>query len=98
MTVPMTSWMTIVWMIGRASTGSTRPMMVCSLSTTPISVVVSTYAIGSFAPDSSSNNGRRSCFNPIPWVRRMENTLALSVLDIVAAMSNANQIETDVTA
>ena len=97
-TVPMTSWMTMVWMIGSVSTGFTKPTNVSVLSTTLISVVVNTYAIGSFAPDSNSSSGRKLCFNPIPFVRSTENTLALSVLDIVAAISNASQIETDATA
>ena len=57
--------------------------------TTPISVVVSTYAMGSLAPDSSSNNGRRLCFSPIPLVRRIEKTDAESVDDMVDAISMA---------
>ena len=64
----------------------------------PMSVVVSTYAIGSFEPDSNSNSGRRLCFSPMPFVRNTEKTLALSVLDIVAAISNAILIDTVVTA
>ena len=64
----------------------------------PIRVMVSTYAIGSLAPDSSSSNGRRLCLKPIPLVRSTEKTLALSVLDIVAAISSASQMDTVATA
>ena len=62
--------------------------------TMPIMVVVSTYAIGSLAPDSNSNNGRKLCLSPIPLVRRIENTDAESVEDIVDAMSSATEMLT----
>ena len=56
---------------------------------TPISTMVSTYAIGSFEPLSSSSRGRRFSFNPCFLLRRMEKTEAESVEDIVAASSSA---------
>ena len=88
-TVPITSCTTMVCTMVRAET----PPAVLALTTMPMSVVVSTYAIGSFAPDSSSSNGFRLCFSPIPLVRRTEKTLAESVLLMVAAISNASQID-----
>ena len=78
----MTNCTTIVCTIGKA-VGSIFAVA------TPISVEVNTYAIGSLAPDSNSKSGRRLCLNEIPLVRMMENTDALSVDDIVAAISSA---------
>ena len=80
-------------MIGNAVTVSAEPLSCALLTTTPIRVDVSTYAIGSLAPDSNSSSGRRLCFRPTPFVRSTENTLALSVLDMVAAVSKATQID-----
>src|SRR5690606_34649989 len=53
----------------------------------PMSVMVSTYAMGSLLPLSSSNNGRRLFFKFNPLDRRMENTDAESVEDMVDARS-----------
>ena len=54
-----------------------------------MNVVVSTYAIGSLLPLSSSSVGRRLFFSIKPLERRIEKTEAESVEDIVAASSMA---------
>ena len=53
-----------------------------------ISTMVSIYAIGSLLPLSNSNMGRRLCFRFIFCERRIANTEAESVDDIVAANNN----------
>ena len=54
-----------------------------------IRTIVSIYAIGSLLPLSSSSIGRRLCFRFMLCERRMLNTEAESVEDMVAASNMA---------
>ena len=56
-----------------------------------IRLVVRKMAMGSLLPDSSSSNGLKSPFRLICLERRMENTAAASVEEMIAARSIASR-------
>ncbi len=55
-------------------------------------------AIGSLLPDSSSSNGFSWPFRPTPRLRRMENTAAASVEEMMAPSSTLLRISSPTTA
>ena len=55
-----------------------------------IAVIVKNTAIGSLLPDSNSNMGFKVPLSPIFWVRKIENTAAASVDEIIAPSRNAS--------
>ena len=63
-----------------------------------INVMVSTYAIGSLLPLSNSSIGLRLFLRRRPFERKIENTDAESVEDIVAAINIAVRMPTDAEA